>query len=181
MSCRCKACILHHLQALGTHMACNIESRNRGRTMTMVREESMLVETSVHRKSTDTRGSSTTAKMPFMGPLAAVRKASFTSSAKVFFSTWMTRSTIDTLGVGTRSAMPAHTSSRIQATLKKKLFHACSRWPRAQDHPLLCQNMRHGSILKCSAEDVQEWTQCRSTGTIDVSASHLRAGRHGNR
>lgn len=33
--------------------------------------------------------------------------AGLTSSAKVFFSVWMTRSTTDTLGVGTRRAMPA--------------------------------------------------------------------------
>ena len=55
--------------------------------MTIVREESMVVETSVHLKSTDTRGSSDTANMPFIGPAAALRKASLTSSAKVFFST----------------------------------------------------------------------------------------------
>ena len=41
-----------------------------------------------------------------MGPSAASRKAALTSSANVFFSTWMTRSTTETLGVGTRSAMP---------------------------------------------------------------------------
>jgi hypothetical protein len=37
-----------------------------------------------------------------------VRGIKITSSAKVFFSVWMTRSTTDTLGVGTRRAMPAH-------------------------------------------------------------------------
>ena len=42
----------------------------------------------------------------FMGPLAASLKAAFTSSANVFFSVWMTRSTTDTLGVGTRRAIP---------------------------------------------------------------------------
>ena len=46
--------------------------------MTMVREESMEVDTSVQRKSTDTKGSSLTARMPFMGPAAAWRKASLT-------------------------------------------------------------------------------------------------------
>jgi hypothetical protein len=56
--------------------------------MTMVRDESMLVDTSVQRKSTDTRGSSATARTPAMGPAAASRNAAFTSSAKVFFSTW---------------------------------------------------------------------------------------------
>jgi hypothetical protein len=55
--------------------------------MTMVRLESMEVDTSVQRKSTDTRGSSATASTPFMGPAAASRNAALTSSAKVFFST----------------------------------------------------------------------------------------------
>ena len=36
------------------------------RTMTMVREESMVVETSVRAKSLDTRGTSDTARMPFI-------------------------------------------------------------------------------------------------------------------
>ena len=35
-------------------------------TMTMVREESMVVETSVRAKSLDTRGTSDTARMPFI-------------------------------------------------------------------------------------------------------------------
>jgi hypothetical protein len=56
--------------------------------ITMVRDESIEVDTSVQRKSTDTRGSSATASTPFMGPAAASRNAAFTSSAKVFFSTW---------------------------------------------------------------------------------------------
>ena len=40
-------------------------------------------------------------------------KASLTSSAKVFFSVWMTKSTTDTLGVGTRRAMPAHCKANV--------------------------------------------------------------------
>lgn len=43
----------------------------------------------------------------FCGPRDDSLKASLTSSAKVFFSVWMTRSTTDTLGVGTRRAIPA--------------------------------------------------------------------------
>lgn len=58
-------------------------------------------------KSTDTRGSSHTARTPFMGPLAASLKALLTSSAKVFFSTcvWLvcvrrTAAAVATLGEG---------------------------------------------------------------------------------
>jgi len=75
--------------------------------MTMVNEESMVEETSEHRKSTDTRGTSHTSNTPFNGPSAAFLKAPLTSSAVMpFFSTFTTRSTTETLGVGTRSAMP---------------------------------------------------------------------------
>ncbi len=45
------------------------------RTMTMVREESMVVDTSVMAKSLDTRGMSDTAKMPFSSLAAALRNA----------------------------------------------------------------------------------------------------------
>ncbi len=91
--------------------------------MTMVREESMVVDTSVSAKSLDTRGTSETAKMPLSSLAAALRKASFTSSARVFFSTWITRSTTDTLGVGTRSAMPAGNSRTQICQLKGTLYH----------------------------------------------------------
>lgn len=43
--------------------------------MTMVREESMVVDTSVMAKSFDTRGMSDTARMPFISLAAALRKA----------------------------------------------------------------------------------------------------------
>jgi hypothetical protein len=46
--------------------------------MTMVRELSIVVLTSLHRKSTDTRGSSQTARKPLAEPAAASRKAAFT-------------------------------------------------------------------------------------------------------
>uniref|UniRef100_A0A2P2JS94 Glyceraldehyde-3-phosphate dehydrogenase Bic isoform X1 n=1 Tax=Rhizophora mucronata TaxID=61149 RepID=A0A2P2JS94_RHIMU len=75
--------------------------------MTMVNEESIVEETSLQRKSTDTRGSSQTSSIPFNGPSAAFLNAALTSSAEMpFFSTFTTRSTTDTLGVGTRKAMP---------------------------------------------------------------------------
>nr|GMD08465.1 Uncharacterised protein [Ipomoea batatas] len=67
----------------------------------------MVEETSVHLKSTETRGASQTSNMPFRGPSAAFLKAALTSSAvSPFFSTFTTRSTTETLGVGTRSAIP---------------------------------------------------------------------------
>mmetsp|Transcript_7641 Transcript_7641/g.47181 ORF Transcript_7641/g.47181 Transcript_7641/m.47181 type:complete len:200 (-) Transcript_7641:878-1477(-) len=75
--------------------------------MTMVSEASTVDDTSLIRKSTETSGSSQRARIPFMGPSAASRKALFTSSAvRPFFSTLTTKSTTDTLGVGTRSAIP---------------------------------------------------------------------------
>lgn len=99
--------------------------------ITRVRAESTVDETSEHLKSTDTRGSSVTANTPysptsqfitlqlllhrkefkdtkhtFNSPAAASRKAWLTSSAKVFLEVWTTKSTIDTLGVGTRRAIP---------------------------------------------------------------------------
>nr|GLL30457.1 hypothetical protein VITISV_031969 [Ipomoea trifida] len=75
--------------------------------ITIVKEASMVEETSVHLKSTETRGASQTSNMPFRGPSAAFLKAALTSSAvSPFFSTFTTRSTTETLGVGTRSAMP---------------------------------------------------------------------------
>ncbi|KAM1067933.1 hypothetical protein ACFX2B_022925 [Malus domestica] len=67
----------------------------------------MVEETSVHLKSTDTRGTSHTANIPLSGPSAAFLKAALTSSAEIpFFATLITRSTTDTLGVGTRRAVP---------------------------------------------------------------------------
>ena len=73
----------------------------------MVNDASIVDETSEHLKSTDTSGSSQTAKIPFNGPSAAFLKAALTSSAvRPFLATLTTRSTTETLGVGTRSAMP---------------------------------------------------------------------------
>jgi hypothetical protein len=75
--------------------------------ITIVRDESMVDETSLHLKSTETSGTSQTARMPLSGPSAAFLKAALTSSAVMpFFATLMTRSTTETFGVGTRSAIP---------------------------------------------------------------------------
>ena len=65
-----------------------------------------------------------------------------TSSAKVFFSTWSTRSTMDTLGVGTRRAMPAQDpicqacdlgqAVLDAAPLKRSCKFSCGRQPHGQ-------------------------------------------------
>src|SRR5262249_31782485 len=58
-------------------------------------------------KSRDTSGSSLTARMPLSGPAAAARNASLTSWAVALRSSRAVRSTSETLGVGTRIAMPS--------------------------------------------------------------------------
>ena len=58
-------------------------------------------------KSIETRGAVATCRMPLRGPSAAAAKAAFTASAVAGRSTWATRSTTDTFGVGTRMAMPS--------------------------------------------------------------------------
>ncbi|KAF7016805.1 hypothetical protein CFC21_030333 [Triticum aestivum] len=84
--------------------------------MTMLSDASMVEDTSEHRKSTDTSGSSQTSRMPLSSLAAASRNAWFTSSARVFLETCTTRSTTDTLGVGTRSAIPLSLPLRLGST-----------------------------------------------------------------
>lgn len=55
--------------------------------MTTVNDESTVDDTSEHLKSTETRGSSNTERMPLSSFSALSLKAAFTSSAKVFFVT----------------------------------------------------------------------------------------------
>merc|ERR1711896_65653 len=74
--------------------------------MTMVSAASTELEESVCMKSLDTKGCSSKLMMPFIGPSAAALMAAFTSSLEVFLLTLRTRSTTETLGVGTRKAMP---------------------------------------------------------------------------
>jgi len=57
-------------------------------------------------KSLETSGCSSKLMMPFMGPSAAALTAALTSSVVHFLLTLTTRSTMETLGVGTRRAMP---------------------------------------------------------------------------
>ncbi|KAF1886043.1 hypothetical protein Lal_00021324 [Lupinus albus] len=52
--------------------------------MTIVNDESIVEETSVHLKSTDTSGSSQTERIPFSSLSALSLNAAFTSSAKDF-------------------------------------------------------------------------------------------------
>merc|ERR1719263_718857 len=73
--------------------------------MTMVNAASTELEL-VCMKSLDTKGCSSKLMMPFIGPSAAALIAAFTSSFEVFLLTLRTKSTTDTLGVGTRKAMP---------------------------------------------------------------------------
>mmetsp|Transcript_8089 Transcript_8089/g.18341 ORF Transcript_8089/g.18341 Transcript_8089/m.18341 type:complete len:342 (+) Transcript_8089:276-1301(+) len=75
--------------------------------MTIVSDPSIVVLTSVLRKSMETSGSYVISRTPFIGPDAAASNALFTASALIpFLTVLMTRSTTDTFGVGTRSAMP---------------------------------------------------------------------------
>mmetsp|Transcript_4948 Transcript_4948/g.14803 ORF Transcript_4948/g.14803 Transcript_4948/m.14803 type:complete len:391 (-) Transcript_4948:157-1329(-) len=84
--------------------------------ITMVRDASMVEDSSEALKSADTRGLSVTARTPLRWVSAASLSTALTSSAKVFFSTWMTRSTTDTFGVGTRRAIPVSLPSRLGTT-----------------------------------------------------------------
>ena len=60
------SCMPCHIQWLGMTYSLSYHATTftMSSPMTMVREESMVVDTSVHLKSTDTRGSSQTANMP---------------------------------------------------------------------------------------------------------------------
>ena len=57
-------------------------------------------------KSTETKGLSSTARMPWRGAAAASFRTWLISSVEVFFSTVQTRSTMETVGMGTRIARP---------------------------------------------------------------------------
>ena len=75
--------------------------------MTLVEIPSMIAEKASPLKSIDTRGFSSNRIILFKGPWEASLNASLTSSAVVFYSTSTTRSISDTLGVGTRMAIPS--------------------------------------------------------------------------
>ena len=65
-----------------------------------------MVDSFVPAWSLDTRGRSQYLMMPFMAPSEASLRMAFTSSRVVPRLTSSTMSTTDTLGVGTRMAMP---------------------------------------------------------------------------
>src|SRR5579883_873451 len=73
-------------------------------SITFVKPASTIEERGSPRKSAETNSSSVYPRMPLSGPSAAFFSASCTSSVVVLFSTKATRSTSETLGVGTRMA-----------------------------------------------------------------------------
>src|ERR1700722_9820467 len=75
---------------------------------TIVLGESTIEERESPLKSDDTSSSVSYPRYPFNGPDSdAFLRAAFTSSLVVFFSTTATKSTTDTLGVGTRMENPS--------------------------------------------------------------------------
>src|SRR5690625_1502071 len=66
--------------------------------------------------SLETIGSSVYSKIPFKSPSAALRKASFTSSAVTFFSNSTTKSVMEPSGIGTRIAIPFNLPSNSGKT-----------------------------------------------------------------
>ncbi len=73
-------------------------------SITLQNGASIIDEYGFPRKSMETSGSSEYWRMPFSGPSAAFLNAAFISSVVVGFSSTTTRSTSETLGVGTRMA-----------------------------------------------------------------------------
>src|SRR5689334_13950805 len=76
----------------------------RSPSITLQNGASMMDEYGFPRKSTETSGSSEYWRIPFNGPSAAFLNAALSSSVVVDFSSTATRSTSETLGVGTRIA-----------------------------------------------------------------------------
>ena len=74
--------------------------------ITKVRSESTMVDSLVPAWSLETRGRSEYLMIPFMAPSADALSTALTSSLLVPRATSSTMSTTDTLGVGTRMAMP---------------------------------------------------------------------------
>ena len=76
----------------------------------------MIEDRASPRKSVDTSGSSLTPRMPFIGPPAASRNASFSSATLVGRSTSAVKSTTLTVGVGTRRLRPSNLPLRSGIT-----------------------------------------------------------------
>src|SRR4051794_28026388 len=77
-------------------------------SITFVFPASTMDEFGFPLKSIDTSGSSLNARIPCNSSFAASFRAWLTSSADVDLSTFITTSTRDTLGVGTRTEMPSN-------------------------------------------------------------------------
>ena len=74
---------------------------------TFVLFASRMHEAGLPMKSEETSSSSVYSMIPFIGPLAAARKASLICWTVTGFSTTTARSVSETSGVGTRMAMPS--------------------------------------------------------------------------
>jgi hypothetical protein len=74
---------------------------------TLVDAASTMDEAGLPVKSMETSSCSSYARMPLSGPSAAARRASFTSAAVTVRPSSQVRSTTETSGVGTRTAMPS--------------------------------------------------------------------------
>src|SRR5215204_4744575 len=87
--------------------------------ITLVYSASTIEEFEFCLKSEETSGSSEKLRIPASSSFAASLRALLTSSVVVSFSTAMTTSTSETLGVGTRTLMPSNfpfNSGRTSAT-----------------------------------------------------------------
>src|SRR5699024_11750731 len=82
-----------------------------------VESPSIIAEFSVVVKSIETSGSLLYWIIPFISPASAFLNTSFTSSTVTAFSTSTTKSTNETFGVGTRSAIPCNFPSRWGSTM----------------------------------------------------------------
>merc|ERR1712157_275289 len=91
-------------------------------------------------KSLETKGCSSKLMIPFIGPSAAALMAAFTSSFEVFLLTFTTRSTTETLGVGTRKAMPLSLPLNCGSTSATAQVAV----PTVQDHLVASVRMRGG-------------------------------------
>src|SRR6185503_8735623 len=144
--------------------------------ITIVIDESMIDERLSPRKSDETRGSSLTPRMPFMGPASAARKAALSSSTDVGRATSAVKSTMLTVGVGTRRLKPLNLPSSSGMTT-----------PRLRVAPLVVGTMfrpaalaRRGSLWAVSSrrcEDVYECTVfIRPRSIVTRSWTTLTAG-----
>ena len=117
----------------------------------------MMLERVSPLKSMDTKGSSQTPRMPFIGPSAASLKAAISSSLVQGLASSATKSTIETVGVGTRMAIPSNLPLRSGITNARALaapvvvgmmFNAAARERRGS----LCgrSTKRWSAVYECT-------------------------------